>query len=467
MRFALWKRIFVYTIALLVVSQVLAFILHNALFRGDMRRYFVVSAKSVAEDLTGQSVEAVLRHAKIYTHGRHRLWLANGDGSPIPGVDFSEEQVMRQKVVERWEEEGVVLAQVESEPRFWAKVPVTLREGSYLMYMSFGPPPRPLEHAILIQLVAPVLIVSCALALWMAWSVSRPLRRLRNEVREMSETGPGCKVTVAGKDEIAEVAGAVNAMADSLDRHVNGMRALIANVSHELRSPLARATIALGIIEESLPPEYVVPFKGMSEGREKRPASREEMAARYLAGLQEELNHMDTLIGTTLLTQKLEMQQESVHMERLDFSLLCADIWQRYKLIFRRSAFVPEGDIAEGCEIFGNRPLLLQILTNLLDNSLKYTSKGGLVRLTLNTRSGNCMLCVENSYEGADEAKLEHIFDPFYRMDQATGTGVGLGLALVQKTVSLHGGEIMAVPTDLGVCVCMQLPLASPAGESR
>lgn len=460
MRFTLWQRIFVYTVLLLAVSQVLAFFLHNALYRQDIRRYFASSVKAVAAEIEGRPLGVALTHTKIYSHGQHRLWLTKPDGSSIPGEMLSKEFVLQAKVVDQWEELGVPFVAVDRDPRFWGKLPVQLEEGPYLLYLSFGPPPGPVRHAFLFQLFVPVLIVSIALALWIALSVSRPLRRLRDEVREMAETGPGNAVTVSGKDEIAEVAQAVNSMAGSLAKHVNGMRSLLANVSHELRSPLARANIALGIVEESLPPEYSQPPKAFVGEKDPRPSTQEQMAAKYLSALQEELAHMDTLIGTTLLTQKIALEQESVPMDAVDFSALCVTIWKRYKIMFERNALAPVGDIAQGLTVSGNRTLLQQMLTNLLDNCLKYTSRGGEVRFTLGARGGNCTLCVENSYETVDEAKLDHIFDPFYRVDQATGTGVGLGLALVQKTVELHGGEIMAVPTEMGLCVCAQLPLA-------
>jgi signal transduction histidine kinase len=266
-------------------------------------------------------------------------------------------------------------------------------------------------------------------------------------------------VTVTGEDEIGDVAKAVNSMANSLARYMRGMRALMANISHELRSPLARASLAIGIVEEALPPEYVLP-KTVRNAPEAAGDAKKHMAAKYLSALREELRHMDTLIETTLLVQKLEIQQEDVQMADVDFSALCADVWKRYEAMFERSVFSAKASIPPGLTVTGNRMLLLQILGNLLDNCLKYTSTGGEIRFSLVSESEKALLCVENSYTCVDESQLEHIFEPFYRIDQSTGTGVGLGLSLVQKTVKLHGGEIMAVSTDIGLRVRIQLPLA-------
>jgi signal transduction histidine kinase len=459
MRAPLWLRIFFYAIALLAVSQALAFFLHNILIQGDLRQYFANSAKAVAEDLTDQPVETVLAYIKVSRHSRLRIALTNADGTAVPGRNFSRSGVLDANIVQSWDMGGMTLMEAKEPRRMWIMTPVRLREGQYLLFVSFEPPPQPLRNGFLIQLFSPVVVVSFTLAFWMAWRVSSPLHRLRDEVREMSETGPDYKVTVSGKDEIGDVARAVNSMADSLARHMRGMRALMINISHELRSPLTRASLAIGIVEEALPPEYVLQ-KTVQEAPEAAGDAKKHLAAKYLNALREELNHMDTLIATTLLVQKLEIQQEEVQMANVDFSTLCADVWKRYEAMFERSGLSSRASITSGLTVMGNRTLLLQLMGNLLDNCLKYTTKGGEIRFSLVAKSKKAFFCVENSYDRVEESQLEHIFDPFYRIDQATGTGVGLGLALVQKTVELHGGEIMAVSTDIGLCICIQLPLA-------
>jgi two-component system sensor histidine kinase CpxA len=459
MRAPLWLRIFFYTIALLAVSQVLAFFLHNILIQGDLRQYFANSAKAVAEDLTDQPVETVLAYIKVSRHSRLRISLTNADGTAIPGQNFSRAGVLGADIVQSWDMGDMTLIEAEKPRRVWIMTPVRLREGQYLLFVSFESPPQPLRNGFLIQLFSPVVVVSFTLALWMAWRVSSPLHRLCDEVREMSETGPDYKVTATGKDEIGDVAKAVNAMVDSLARYIRGMRALMVNISHELRSPLARASLAIGIVEEALPPEYVLP-RTIQGAPEAAGDAKKHMVAKYLNVLREELNHMDTLIETTLLVQKLEIRQEDVQMAHVDFSTLCADVCKRYEVMFERSGFSSKAAIMPGLTVMGNRTLLLQLLGNLLDNCLKYTSKGGEIRFSLVSKSKKAFLYVENSYDYVEESQLERIFDPFYRIDQATGTGVGLGLSLAQKTVQLHGGEIMAVSTDIGLCICIQFPLA-------
>lgn len=464
MRLRLWQRVFIHSILLVVVSQALAFFLFSSLRRNDMDQFLAGSARAMAAELAGNNLDMTLAHMRLYSGTPHTLWLLNADGSTVSKGRLHQAPLPEGKAVREWTDGDVTLIETDRNPRIRTMTPLELEEGRYRLLIAVGPPPQPMRAGPLVHMLAAVFLVSVTLALWMAWRVSRPLRRLHDEVREMSRIGPGVAVTVSGNDEIADLAAAVNSLAKDLARHVQGMRDLVINVSHELRSPLARANVALGIVEESLPPEYTGHLAGAREESERRPPGKEEMVSRYLASLQEELTHMDSLIGTTLLTQKLATQRDSVLLEHVDFSALCEEVCEKYLPFMERHAFRFERTVAPGMAVRGNKLLLMQLLSNLLDNCLKYTDDRGEIRLTLRQRQEFCVLCLENSHEPLDHAKLDHIFDPFYRMDQATGTGVGLGLSLVQKTAELHGGNVMAVPTDIGVCMCVQLPLETCGG---
>lgn len=460
MRLRLWQRVFVHSILLIVVSQALAFFLFTSLRRDDMAQIMAGSARAMAAGLAGSTPDMALTHIRIYNRSTpHKLWLLNTGGTLALKGGAPQAPLPEGEAVREWTDGGVTLIETDRNPRVWTTTPLELADGPYRLLMAFGPPPQFMRTGPLIQMLLTVFLVSVTLALWMAWRVSRPLRRLHDEVWEMSRTGPGYTVTVSGNDEIADLAVAVNSLAVDLARHVQGMRDLVINVSHELRSPLARANVALGIVEGALPPEYTGHLERMREGAGRRPVSKEEVAAKYLASLQEELTHMDSLIGTTLLTQKLATQKDSMLLGSVDFSALCEEACEKYLPFMARHGFSFERAVTPGMIIRGNRVLLMQLLSNLLDNCLKYTDARGEVCLTLRQRQESCVLCLENSHEPLDPAKLDHIFDPFYRVDQATGTGVGLGLSLVQKTAELHGGNVMAVPTDIGLCVCVQLPL--------
>jgi two-component system sensor histidine kinase CpxA len=468
MRFALWQRVFVYTVVFLVISQILTYILHRTLLVDNVHQYFANHVKSLVAEFKNQPLEQILFHARVLSHGRSHIWLTHTDGSAIEGQSFSRKTLDEGRVSKTWEQDGLIMVEVETTPsNFWIISPIQLREGVFSLYMMFAPPPNLFLNGFLFQTFVPVLILSIMLALWTAWRISRPLRRLRNEILELSETGPDFTVSVTGKDEISEVAEVVNAMAANLARNVRSIRAFVANASHELRSPLARANLALEIVEESLPQEYVHAPGHEGAWDEEPSAIRKRMASKYLTSLKEELTHMNTLIGTLLLTQKLEVRQEEALMSPMDFSSLCVEVCDRYSPMFARSNLTFETSVKPELQVLGNRTLLLQMLTNLLDNALKYTKKDGEIHFTVSDRSKKCMVCVENSYEQMKDSDLEQIFLPFHRINQPTGTGVGLGLSLVQKTVALHEGEIMAVSTELGLCICIQLPLAQPGGDSH
>lgn len=457
MRLGLWQRIFIGTISLLGISHLLGFYLFGLVMRDQVSRMNETTAEDIARDVSGLSLDLAATYARLASRGRQTVWLTNIDGTPIAGLEFPQKPPYLEPPVNTTETGDITLMEMAKGPRHGAMAVVQLKEGPFRLCILYNPPPRPNVDPLIFQLLIPVLLVGGTLALWIAWRVSRPLRRLRDELREMTVTGPGAPITIDGDDEIAEVAKAVNLLSEGLSRHMRGMRDLVANVSHELRSPLARANLALGIMEEALPEAYTRPT--LPEKAPGQALSQEETVAKYLISLQNELNHMDTLIDTTLLTQKLALQEYVVDAESVDFSTLCDEACEKYQALLERRTYVFTAAIRPGMFVRGNRTLLMQMLSNLLDNCLKYTTAHGEIQLTLAKRRDKCCLSLENSHEGMDQEKLDHIFDPFYRVDQHTGTGVGLGLSLVQKTIDLHGGDIMALPTDIGVCLCVQLPL--------
>lgn len=234
---------------------------------------------------------------------------------------------------------------------------------------------------------------------------------------------------------------------------------LLATITHELRSPLARANMAVGIIEDNLPP-----VAGEAPAEDSR-----TLVTKYLAVLQEELSHMDALIETMLLTHKVQSSSSMSVDELVDFSACCEEMCSRYQVFFGRNRLGFNHNITPGLVVTGNTVLLKQLISNLLDNALKYTSEHGGVWLNLGLRRGAVYLTLENTCDNIAADELDAFFAPFYQLEAGQAKpgprlGLGLGLALVQSTAALHGGDSMAVLTDKGICICV---LLSTARESQ
>jgi two-component system sensor histidine kinase CpxA len=229
-------------------------------------------------------------------------------------------------------------------------------------------------------------------------------------------------------------------MADNLARHIRGMRELVANISHEMRSPLARVQVSLAMLEEEVP------------GGPK--------TANRLALIREELEHMNKLIGTTLLTSKLDLQAPSRPEGPVAFSDLCLEACRRHAPLFLKEGLDFTQEIQKGIAFPGDETLLATLVSNLLDNAARYTEAEGSVFLRLSEDGGNAVLAVENSHAPLPDELRSHIFEPFYRGGVATGSGTGLGLSLVRKIAQMHGGDVTADNAGGSVRFTARLPLA-------
>ena len=140
---------------------------------------------------------------------------------------------------------------------------------------------------------------------------------------------------------------------------------------------------------------------------------------------------MENLVGSCLLSSKLDLQQENPKMNVLNLSLLCRNIASKHEGLLQAKQLSFSQEIQDDLWVNGDEDLLSLVHTNLLDNALKYTTEGGIVRLCLSRSEDNVLLRLENSHETMDQADMARLFEPFYRAINTAGTtcGAGLGLA--------------------------------------
>ncbi|SBV91788.1 putative Histidine kinase [uncultured delta proteobacterium] len=441
----LWQRIFAYALILVIVSQVAVLILHRySINRDEARRYIADYTRSLAAAVDGGTAPSADTILKVFNRKRDRVWIEDAGGRIIAGA--LPERGRPGAAVGRIGDDGPVMLETGDPDWYVGTMPLRLQEGEATLFMLFGPPRHPDIWTLFFQGFIFVSVIGLLLALWMAWRVSKPLRVLRDEVMKIAGGNLESRVTVRGRDEITDVAKAVNHMADTLARNIRSMRELVANISHEMRSPLARMQVSLAMLEEDV--------------------AREPKAAARLTLLNEELNHMNKLIGATLLTSKLDLQAPVRPEGMVAFSGLCAEACRRHAPLFSQEHLQFTREIQEGITFPGDETLLTTLVSNLLDNAAKYTDPSGVVSLRLFEEDGHAALAVENSHAPLPDELLQRIFEPFHRGGVATGGGVGLGLSLVRKIAQLHGGDVAAANTGSGVRFTARIPLrpsASPA----
>jgi signal transduction histidine kinase len=306
----------------------------------------------------------------------------------------------------------VALPRRESEPEHHVMTPrgpalaLTLPDGRELLMLrpSRPPPPGPVLTFALIALGVGVG------AFPVVRRLTRRLERLQAGVTEWGAGNLATRVVVEGHDEVAQLASTFNEAAARIEKLVGAHKSLLANASHELRSPLAR--IRLGVELLSTDPS----------------AARRDELARDIAEL-------DQLIDEILLASRLE-GVAAPELEPVDLTALVAE----------ECARVGAGLEAVPTQVRGNARLLQRLVRNLIENALRYG--GGRAEVVLRGVPGAVELDVLDRGPGIDESERERVFEPFYRVRGASESsgGVGLGLSLVRQIALQHGGHVHCLP---------------------
>ncbi len=336
--------------------------------------------------------------------------------------------------------------------------PAAARDGPGWQFAPAPPAPAPAARRGVLPLRRPWLpllagsLVSLLFAAVLAWYFSRPIRSLKQALDSAADGRLDVRTSqaLAGRrDELADLGRDFDRMAGRLQLLVEGQRRLLHDVSHELRSPLARLQAALDLLEQQ-------------PGR----------AAEFTARIGREAERMDQLIGELLTLARLDAGAPYRFDESVDLDELVAGVAED-------AAF--EGR-ALGCRVLtegraqaslqGNRELLHRALDNVVRNALRHSPRDGTVKLTVSLQGERrATIRVDDEGCGLPEAELETIFAPFAR---SAGThafaGYGLGLAITRRVTDLHGGQVSAANRPQGgLSVSLELPVrpAPPVHQNQ
>ncbi|MFZ4756809.1 MAG: HAMP domain-containing sensor histidine kinase [Burkholderiaceae bacterium] len=258
--------------------------------------------------------------------------------------------------------------------------------------------------------------------------LTRRLERLQVGVEALGAGDLSARVPVQGRDEIAALASSFNRSAERIEALVRAQKSLLANASHELRSPLARLKMASALLCD--------PTLDIDE------AAR----AGLRAEVERNITELDALIEEILLASRLDADAGIVR-EPVDLMALLAEETARTQATLS----VDEGAADGAFTVPGDARLLRRLARNLLENARRHGA-GSVVEVTL-TRSGSGpTFDVLDRGPGVPEAERERIFEPFHRLaghGEASG-GVGLGLALVRQIARRHGATVTCLPRDGG-----------------
>ena len=284
--------------------------------------------------------------------------------------------------------------------------------------------------------------------------IFRPARqRMRNLEEAATALGAGrtsVRAPETGSDEVTALARAFNRMAAALEASDAARRRLLADVSHELKTPL---TAMRGFLETLCMDE--VPLD-------------DETRRRYLRIVAEEAQKFETMIGDLLDLARLEAGGGTLELRPVAVERLFARVADRHERAFREKRVTLETHVEPGAaEIQGDAGRLEQVLQNLATNALRHTPEGGRIAFRSEAMDGRVRIAVADSGPGIPVEHLPRVFDRFYKVEasRASGpaeTGSGLGLSIVKTIVERHGGTATARNGESGGAV---FELVLPRGE--
>ena len=283
--------------------------------------------------------------------------------------------------------------------------------------------------------------IALAVALYLAWSLSGPLRLIRSGAEAMRRGELDTRVREVGDDEVRSVARALNGLAETLQYEEALRKESVADLAHELRTPVMGLLARIEAAEDGVFDDQAANLAGMHE------------EALRLSRLLDDLAALADAQRPGLLLERTAVDIAAVVAGQAD--ALAEQFAARGIGVVRR---------LEPVAVDGDEKRLHQVVANLLANALRYTDEGGRVTLSTAKDGGLGVLRVEDTGIGIAEEDQAHVFDRFWRGEKsrsrATG-GAGIGLAIVRELVRAHGGEVtVASSPGRGSAFTVTLPLA-------
>ena len=271
--------------------------------------------------------------------------------------------------------------------------------------------------------------------------LTKPLAKLGDAAANIAEGRLATRVDPLlrhRRDEIADLARNFDRMAERIEALITGQRRLLGDVSHELRSPLSRLIVALGLVKQG-------------------PA---EEAAENLERIGLEARRLDTLIGQLLALTRIDSGVDRGSPEPFDLTNVVQEVANDGDFEARarnRSVVIKRAD---ACTVTGFEELLRSAVENVVRNAIRHTVEGTVVEISLQVSNSRALLRVRDYGPGAPESMLSEIFLPFRRVASGNSEGAGLGLAIAERAVNVHRGTIRAMNAPKGgLIVEIDLPL--------
>ncbi len=287
--------------------------------------------------------------------------------------------------------------------------------------------------------IAAVILTAGLLCYALANYLTSPIVKLRHAARQFAEGDLQTRLNIKRHDELGELAREFDQMAERIETLVTSEKRLTQDISHELRSPLARLNVALELAR----------------------AKSDNGTKTFIERIETESNRLNEMISRLLVLSKLETGSETFSRTEVNLTKTLEQVASDANFEAQANGKAVKILEKDQVKIFGNENLLRSAIENVLRNAVRYTRDETAVEVKLTRANKRAVISVRDYGAGVPETELANLFRPFYRVQAArerkTG-GIGLGLAIAERAVHAHGGTIAAANTENGLAVEIELP---------
>lgn len=359
-----------------------------------------------------------------------RVLLAAEDGS----IWFGDEPDAgdAREIVARALASGAVETDFSQDDRSLGASPVTFPDGRryvlVLQWERMGLPGLFWGSTLGYMRLAGLLLTAIIFCYLLALYLSSPIRKLRAATNQLADGDLQTRVAPKlgrRRDELADLAHDFDQMAARIESLILSQQRLNRDISHELRSPLARLNVALEIAKQKSNPETTP----------------------ILERMEAESARLNDMIGRLLMLARLESGSDEMEPVRVDLAELVRDVAADADFEAKAKGKSVELQKADACVVLGNEDLLRSAVDNVVRNAVRYTHDGTAVVISLAANNGHATVRIADHGGGVPDEELAQIFRPFYRIgeDRTRRTGgTGLGLAIAERAVNAHKGSIVA-----------------------
>lgn len=326
---------------------------------------------------------------------------------------------------------------------------ISLNDKNYQLYIAKRTKPADIGSIFMqmpkwVRLIIP-LIISLTFCLVLARYLTRPVVAIQQTAKQIGDGEYSARVnqSIDRKDELGQLASSFNTMAEKLENNIGAHQRLLADVSHELRSPLTRLQITLGLIEQQ--------------------KSQEENISHLVLRCEHEVKALDEMIANVLTVSRQENSFQTLDLADHSLKELFAQLNNDCQLHAQQAHVNIEYIVEENIRLHVDNSLILSAFSNILLNAIKYSSAEQTITIKALKQSNKCIIEFIDQGTGVEEQHLTHLFEAFYRISDArdrNSGGTGLGLAIAKQAIEAHHGKIYAKNNDSGgLTIALELPL--------